>query len=171
MPTTRKIRTRALFMALSSLALLGSSSPVEASASSPETCRQRVAVEARKFFGSAYKARQQCLDDVLRRKLPGGTDCTTEERTASKINRAAAKLAAKIRSRCTDADVNNGSFVAACASTTTVDQLVACTREANTNAVFTMLPDVGDLNLVGQTDAQKCRKTAAAEFRKGRTNT
>ena len=166
MPTTRKIRTRALFMAFSSLALLGSSSPVEASASSPETCRQRVAVEARKFFGSAYKARQQCLDDVVRRKLPGETDCTTEERTASKINRAAAKLAAKIRGRCTDADVTNGSFVAACANTTTVDQLVACTREANNNAVITMLPDVGDLNLVGQTDAQKCRKTAATQFRK-----
>ena len=80
--------------------------------------------------------------------------------------KAAAKLAAKIRSRCTDADVTNGSFVAACANTTTVDQLVACTREANNNAVITMLPDVGDLNLVGQTDAQRCRKTAAAEFRK-----
>jgi hypothetical protein len=148
------------------LAALATGSPAKAAVSPAEVCRDRVALEARKFFGSTYKARQQCQDDMLRRKLPGGTDCATESRAASKITRAAVKLEAKIQSRCTDADVAAASFAAACATAATVEQLVACTREANTNAVIAMLPDVGDLNLVGQTDAQKCRKTAATEFRK-----
>ena len=101
---------------------------------------------------------------MLRRKLPGGTDCATESRAASKITRAAVKLEAKIQSRSKDADVSAASFAAACATAATVEQLVACTREAHSNAVIAMLPDVGDLNLVGQNDAQKCRKTARVRW-------
>ena len=97
---------------------------------------------------------------MLRQKLPGGSDCATEWRAASKITRAAVKLEAKIQIRCKDADVSAASSAAACATAATIEQLVACAREATTNAVITMLPDVGNLNLVGQNDAQKCRKTA-----------
>ena len=140
--------------------------PGEAAVSPAEACRDRTALEARKFFGSTYKARQQCQDDVVRRRLPGATNCATESRAAFKINRAAAKLEAKIQGQCTDAQVAAGLFTSACESASTVDQLVECTREAHIDAVIAMLPEIGDLNLVEQTDAQKCRKTAATQFRK-----
>ena len=95
-----------LIVALSTSAIT-SLSPIPASAapSTPQACQARVALEARKFFGSTYKARQQCQDDVVRRKLPGATNCATESKAASKIDRAAAKLDTKIRAQCTDAHV------------------------------------------------------------------
>lgn len=137
-----------------------------ASVSPTDACRATVGKEARKFFAGTHKARQKCLDDVATGTLASGTDCTVEPSTALRITKAGAKLEQKIRSKCLDAHVAGGSYAADCAAASTVDDLVTCIRDSHTQAAVLLLPDLGGVNLVGQASAQKCRKTAATQFRK-----
>ena len=97
----------ALLLATPSLAV----SPADA-------CRSKVAKEGRRFFGSVYKARQQCLDSVAKGTLPGSTDCSVEPKAALKITKAGVKLEQKIRDQCTDGQAVAAAFAGDCAAAT-----------------------------------------------------
>jgi hypothetical protein len=137
-----------------------------AAATPAQDCRSVAAKEGRKFFGSAYKARQKCLDGIAKGTLSGGTDCATETKTALKISKSEARLDQRIRGECTDLEVAGGSYADACSSAATVDDLVSCIRGSHAAVIVSLLPDLGGVNLVGETAAQKCRKIAGKGFRK-----
>ena len=163
--TERYTKLKSLHIALICLALSFVAAPATA-ASPAETCRSRAAVEGRKYFSAAYKARQQCQDDVLRRKLAAGTDCAAEPKAALRITKAGAKLEQRIRAQCNDVTVAAGTYAGACSAADTVAELVTCLRESHLAAVVEMLPALGATDLSGDIQAQKCRKTAATQLRK-----
>ena len=156
---------KSLHIALFWLSLGIAAAPATAAASA-EGCRSRAALEGRKYFSAAYKARQQCQDDVLKGKLAAGTDCATEPKAALRITKAGAKLEQKIGAQCSDATVSAGTYAGACSAAATVAELVTCLRESHLAAVVEMLPALGGTDLSGDVQAQKCRKTAATQLRK-----
>ena len=159
-----EMKVRKIIVAI--LLLVTAAPGFSAAAVSAEGCRSRAALEGRKYFSAAYKARQQCQDDVLKGKLAAGTDCATEPKAALRITKAGAKLEQKIGAQCSDATVSAGTYAGACSAADTVAELVTCLRESHLAAVVEMLPALGGTDLSGDVQAQKCRKTAATQLRK-----
>lgn len=106
------------------------------------------------------------MDNVSKGTLPSGTDCSTEPKAALKVTKAEAKLDQKIRDLCTDGQVVAAGFAGDCAAATMVDDLVTCVRDSHAAAADSILADLQGPTLVGNKDAQKCRKTAETQLRK-----
>lgn len=72
-------------------------------------------------------ALQKCKDKVSKGSLPGGTDCTADPSTSSKLASIHAKAVAKIAVKCPNAQVAALSFGKPCTGSTTGTGVAACT--------------------------------------------
>lgn len=89
-------------------------------------CLKTIGQQGRKLFKKVTKTLQKCEDKVAKGKLPAGTDCQTETKTADKIANIKTKVTEKIAKLCTDADIAALTFSGPCAGKTTVADLTSC---------------------------------------------
>lgn len=99
------MKTTALATALC-LGLLSAVSPAQAD---PEGCRRAIAKASALYAQQRLKALARCGDKVTAGKLPPGTDCGVEAKTAIKLAKVAAKMRATIDKACGGADKTCGA--------------------------------------------------------------
>ena len=98
-------------------------------------CQKAAGKESVKYALARLKTIQKCKDKVSAGKLPLGTDCTTEPKTADKLAKAEDKALEKVTDKCPDPSVAALTFGTPCAGVTTGAGLAACLVATERTAV------------------------------------
>ncbi len=72
-------------------------------------CKSTIATAASAFLKADQNALRKCREAIVKGKLPGGTSCTTEPKTAAAVERARRKISSAIAKACGGRDKTCGT--------------------------------------------------------------
>jgi hypothetical protein len=123
-------------------------------------CQNTAAKQGRVFFKKRFKALSKCEDAINAGKLATTTDCTTEPKTSSKLDKAEQKLRDKLVGACPDSVVAGLDFGGQCFGVVVGTALAECQvqeHEAASDALIaTVYGDAAPPKVcIGGSDATK----------------
>src|SRR5262245_66123141 len=146
--------------------LTGTAPRVHGAVSAPQQCQDAIAVGARKYFESRYKAQSRCHDRRAQTGAPA--DCASDPKVLSAIATAGTKLTAKVNSKCTGGLLLAVDLGLACDGAATVPDVVACIANEVHGPRADELIDAayGDSGQITDVLLRNCQKAIGKALRK-----
>jgi len=126
-----------------------------------QKCQKQVGSQGGVFLKKALAAIEKCHNDISAGRLPLGTDCLAEPKTAAKITSYANKLKYRVTNKCTTAIVAGLAFGGQCNGVSTVQDLATCLIQTHEDQVNAWVNAAYATNTVLNADQKTCQKYAA----------